>query len=347
MSRRKHIDYQPKILGMSWTPGSLILVGSSVWGGRFEYVLGNCIVNGTGEHIPVALFSPGANRHGIMRMLMRMQLGSKVYDDGQFAAKDFKDYPLFIDETSNLTIPYLVGQIFRYVEEKDVRMIIINHLQDIDGGILDEASREGELDATLMLLKALAKSLNIIILVVSELSRHYDKNGGLPTVRDILDVTEAEAYCDHIILLHPLEPFLKKAKMILPLGYPDYGREDGALIINVSLDRDKRFFKKASALFDNTDDDFEETPIYQWHPGQSEGAWFFEIIDAEGMGWTIVLEPMEEDEIPYYQIRVQNWASEEELLDDYVDLDDIELIKAVALDKARNRFPEVEIPDKD
>ena len=135
--------------------------------------------------------------------------------------------------------------------------------------------------------------------------------------------------------------------MILPLGYPEYGREDGELIINVSLDWDKRFFKKASALFDKVDDDFEEAPIYQWHPGQSEGEWYFEFIDAEGMGWTIVLEPMEEDDIPYYQIRVQNWASEEELLDDYVDLDDIELIKSVALDKARKRFPEVEIPIKD
>ena len=48
----------------------------------------------------------------------------------------------------------------------------------------------------------------------------------------------------------------------------------------------------------------------------------------------------------YYQIGIENWASEEELLDDYVDLDDIELIKAVALDIARKRFPEVEIPEK-
>ena len=48
----------------------------------------------------------------------------------------------------------------------------------------------------------------------------------------------------------------------------------------------------------------------------------------------------------YYQIGIENWASEEELLDDYVDLDDIELIKAVAQDIVRKRFPEVEIPDK-
>ena len=257
------MDYQPEILGMSWTPGNLILVGSRFWGGRIEYVLGNCIVNGPGEYIPVGLFAPVGNRFGIVKMLMRMQLGSTVFDEGQFSAKDIKEYPLFIDDTSNLTIPYLVGQIFRLVEEKDVRMIVINHLQDIDCGIMDEGSREGEMDATLRLLKALAESLSIIIIVTSDLSMHYVKNGGLPTVRDILDVTEAETHCDQIILLHPLNPFMEKVKMILPLGdLYDVGKKEG-LVLNVSLDRDKRFFKKAEALFEEENDFFEEMPMYQ------------------------------------------------------------------------------------
>lgn len=345
MSKRKFIDYQPEILGMSWTPGNLILVGSRSWGGRIEYVLSNCIVNGTGEFIPVGLFTPEGNRFGIMKMLMRMQLGTTVFDDGQFSARDIKEYPLYIDDTSNLTIPYLIGQIFRLVEEKDVRMIVINRLQDIDCGIMDERSREGEMDATLRLLKALAESLSIIIIVTSKLSRHYVKNGGLPTVRDILDVTEAEAHCDQIILLHPLDPFLEKAKMILPLGYPYHVGEKEELVINVSLDRDKHFFKKAEAPFEEEEESFEETPMYHWRPGNSEREWAFEFMDAEGMGWTIMLEPMVEDEDHYYQISIKNWASEEELLDDYVHLDDIELIKTVALEKARKRFPEVEIPD--
>lgn len=345
MSKRTFIDYIPEILGLSWAPGNLILVGSRSWGGRIEYVLGNCIVNGTGEFIPVGLFAPEGNRFGIMKMLMRMQLGSSVFDDGQFSAKDIKEYPLYIDDTSNLTIPYLVGQIFRLVEEKDVRMIVINRLQDIDCGIMDEGSREGEMDATLRLLKALAESLSIIIIVTSKLSRHYVKNRGLPTVRDILDVTEAEAHCDQIILLHPLDPFMEKVKMILPLGYPyNVGKKD-ELVLNVSLDRDKCFFKKAEALFEEDDESFEETPMYSWRPGNSGGEWCFEFIDAEGMGWTIILEPMAEDEDHYYQISIENWANGEELLDDYVVLDDIELIKAVALEKARKRFPEVEIPD--
>ena len=345
MNKRDLIDYRPEILGMTWTPGDLILVASRSWGGRLEYVLGNCIVNGTGEHIPVGLFAPVASRSGIMRMLMRMQLGSRVFDDGQFSSKNLKDYPLYIDDTNNLTIPYLVGQIFRLVEEKDVRMIVINRLQDVDCGIMEEGSREGELDATLRLLKALADMLSIVIIVVSRLSRNHIKRSGVPTVRDILDVTEAEQHCDQIVLLHPLDPFLEHVKMILPLGYPYYEGKSDELVLNVSLDRDKRFFKKATALFEEKEDPNVETPMYQWIPGQSEGEWNFEFMDAEGMGWTILLEPMVEDESPYFQVSAQNWAGDDVLLDDYVDLDDIELVKAVALEKARGRFPEVEIPD--
>lgn len=77
---------------MSWTPGNLILVGSRSWGGRIEYVLGNCIVNGTREYIPIGLFAPKGNRFGIVKMLMRMQLGSTVIDEVQFSAQDIKEY---------------------------------------------------------------------------------------------------------------------------------------------------------------------------------------------------------------------------------------------------------------
>ena len=92
------------------------------------------------------------------------------------------------------------------------------------------------------------------------------------------------------ILLHPLDPFLENAKMILPLGHP-YCEGKCALVLNVSMDRDKHYFKKATALFEEKDDSFEDTPMYQWHPGLSEGEWTFEFMDAEGMGWNFPFSP--------------------------------------------------------
>ena len=345
MAKNRYYTYHPEILGMTWTPGNLVLVGSRPAGGKFQYALGNGVVLGTKDEIPVALFKVHGDRQKIMRMLIRMQVGDEIYDNGQYSAKDYKDFPIFIENTSHLTIAYLVERIFHMVEEHGVQMVIVDCLQDVDGSLLDDSSKERELNAVLRILKALAEAMSIVIVVTSKLSDHVFKGGNQPTIRDILDVSEAEEHCDQIILIHPLVEFFGKYKLILPLGHPYYDGQYENLVLNVTMDRDKHYFMKATEPFDEADSSSEETPMYQWYPGQFEGEWCFEFIDAEGMGWTITLEPMVEDENHYYQINVQNWASEEELLDDYVDLDDIELIKAVALEKARKRFPEVEIPD--
>ena len=346
MSSRQNNNYRPKILGMEWILGNLILVGSRSWGGRLEYVLGNCIVNGTKDEIPVAIFTPMGDRQYFMRRLLQMQLGYEVFDNGPFSAKDINYFPLYIDDTHQLTIPYLVGQIFRFVEEKGVQLIIINRLQDIDCGIMDEESREGELDETLRLLKALAESLSIVIIVVSRLSRNYIKTGAAPSVRDILDVTEAEKHCDQIILLHPLDPFIENAKMILPLGHPYYEGKYGDLVINVSLHRDKHFFMKVLDPMDEDDSISEDTPMYQWHPGKSIGEWYFEFVDAEGMGWKVSLEDYKESDGDSFCVSVRNWAGDGEDFFDHVRIENLDSRKSFALKMIRKRFPEVEIPDK-
>ena len=344
MARHQNNTYCPEILGMGWIPGNLILVGSLSWGGRLEYVLGNCIVGGTKDEIPAALFAPKGKRQYFMERLLRMQLGKEVFDKGRFSAKDLKYYPLYIDDTPQLTIPYLVGQIFRLVEQQGVQMVIINRLQDIDGSVLEEWSREGELNSTLRLLKALAESLSILIIVTSKLSRRLIKENRPPTVNDILDVTEAEEHCDQVILIHPLDPFVGKAKMILPLGHPYYKGAYGEQVLNVSLDEDKQYFKKATALFEEEGDLPRETPVYQWYRGASDGEWDFEFLDSGGMGWTLVLEPLSGDN-GRYRISAHSWAGDEIMLDDPGPYNDIDLARVYALDRARRFFPDVEIPE--
>ena len=56
MSKREYNDYRPEIIGMDWEPGNLILVASHSYGGKSQYVLGNCIVAGTKEKKPSLTF---------------------------------------------------------------------------------------------------------------------------------------------------------------------------------------------------------------------------------------------------------------------------------------------------
>ena len=240
----KHYDYRPKILGINWCPGSLILVGSRAWGGRLQYVLGNCIIEGTKEEIPAALFTPGRTSQQVMRLLLRMQIGALVYKNGNISEDDLKVYPLYIDDTAPLTIAYLTERIFRLVEEKNVQLVVIDLLQSIDGSIFHESTREGELNGILRILNALAKALGIVIILTSQLSRYTIKTQKPPTVRDLLDVTEANEYCDQIILIHPLDPFVKKAMMILPFGSLSYYGKTEEQVLYVSLDQDRHCFRK-------------------------------------------------------------------------------------------------------
>ena len=92
MSKKKYNDYRPEIVGMEWTPGNLILVASRSWGGKSQYVLGNCIVAGTKEEIPVAYFLPDGDSMRIRKALLRMQVGHKYTIAARLRRKTSKNY---------------------------------------------------------------------------------------------------------------------------------------------------------------------------------------------------------------------------------------------------------------
>lgn len=352
-NKSKINDYTPEILGMNWTPGNLVLVGSLTYSPMYKYVLGNVIVQGTKDQIPIALFSPNDDANRLRRRLMRMQLGKDVFDNGLFSSKDIKDLLLYVDCAFHLTISYLVSQIFRLVEEKEVQGVIINRLQDIDGSLLcnlPNFSKEKEKNAVLRILKAMAESLNIVIIVTTDLPGFNYK--AMPTIRD---VSELEEHCDQIILFHPLDSPVSSDcyKMILPWGHPFHDKKYGELVLNVVLDSNNQCFKLATTPFDvdcDKSDDMtsESLPSYSWYIDKSSGDWHFDFIDSDGMGWTLALDLLSADETDsVYRIIVYNWAGDEIVLDDYVTLDDINLIKTIALDKVRKKFPGIDIPERD
>jgi hypothetical protein len=75
-------------------------------------------------------------------------------------------------------------------------------------------------------------------MVVSEISSHWEKRG-YPTIRDILDVSEAETHCDQILFVH--HPAV-------------YGMEAGS-------DNSKRSILIAKGYYDTDDDDDEMASI--------------------------------------------------------------------------------------
>ena len=102
-----------------------------------------------------------------------------------------------------------------------------------------------------------------MIIVKSSLSDYYFPQNELPTIRDILDVTEAKSFCDQIILFHPVEIVEDFYKMILPFGHPFFKDDGREMVINLVLDKELGYFKKAESLYREVDTQAAETPMYE------------------------------------------------------------------------------------
>lgn len=346
MSKKKYNDYRPEIVGMEWTPGNLILVASRSWGGKSQYVLGNCIVAGTKEEIPVAYFLPDGDSMRIRKALLRMQVGPQVYDSGQIKTENIKELPMFFDDTPDMTIAYIVNRLFHLAETKGIGMAVIDGLQCLNTSQLDGCTKERELNSVLRILKAMAEALGIVIIVKSSLSDYNFPQSELPTIRDILDVTEAKSFCDQIILLHQVDILERFYKMFLPLGHPYYKDSGREMILNLVLDKDTGYFKKAESLYKEKESQRLETPMYEWYKySEYDDSWHYEFLDDAGMGWQISLDHLHDTPSNLYHIIFLSWSGEEFEIDP-VHFETLDKTQQYALDKARELFPAVEIPEK-
>ena len=347
MKNNKYDEIQPEILGISWMPGELILVGSRPLCGKTRYVLGNCIVNGVKGDLPVAYFMPGGDIARVSRILYEMTLGKDGIAKSSYSPENIPEYKLFFDTTPRLSISYLIARIFHMVESYDVRLVVIDYIQKVDGSIFSPYTKEQEMRSILSLLKCLAVSLGIVVIVTSQLSENllcaYDK----PTPKDILYVPNAEELCDQIVLIHPVAvSSLHAYNCILPKGSSFFGSKYGEMIIPVEKDWDSGIFKKAEHLFQEEEVLPNETPVYQWYRDTKYDSWFFEFPDSTGMGWTIEIEPAEDSEDDIFNIAAHSWSGDQVTLVEKVCCEDIEKLRCLALNKAREHFPEVEIPEK-
>ena len=344
MNNDRHFDYQPDILGMLWKPGDLVLVvGSAV--ARSIYINGNIIAKGTGTQISVGLFSPGGDPGWRMDRIMRIRASSMAGNE----SGDRMAPPLFIDDSPHMTISYLVSRIFHMTESNGVRMVIVHPLHSIDGSIFDNQSKEVEMNGILRVLKALAASLKIMIVVSTKLSDRSLGKGCLPTADDILYVTEAEKHSDQIILIHHvknLENDIQCYKMILPVTSYE-GLSSCGLVINAITDNAGYCFKRATTAFKEVENRVVEQPMYRWIKQGAGNYWKFSFLDSSFMGWDLLLEPfLLEDDSQHGRISICSWAGETNVLEEDAYCDDISFIKHKALELARRHFPDVDIQEK-
>ncbi|MBO4325699.1 MAG: replicative DNA helicase [Clostridia bacterium] len=116
--------------------------------------------------------------------------------------KDFKDIPLYIDDSADVSINSIRAKCRKLKLEKDIKLVIIDYLQLLTSGTRTE-SRVNEVGEISRALKLMAKELDIPIIVGSQLSRSVEKRDDKrPMLSDLRESGTIEQDADIVMFIY-------------------------------------------------------------------------------------------------------------------------------------------------
>ena len=116
------------------------------------------------------------------------------------AAKELKEAPLWIDDSGHLTILELRAKARRIAAKDKIGMVIIDYLQLVSG-TNNIVPREQQIAEISRGLKAMAKELNVPVIVLSQLNRESEKEKRQPRLSDLRESGSIEQDADVVLLL--------------------------------------------------------------------------------------------------------------------------------------------------
>lgn len=170
------------------------------------------------EKLPVGVFSLEMTAESlVLRMLCsRARVNMRNIRDGFLAERDFPkltgaagklaNAPLYIDDTAGLSILQLRAKARRMHQQFGIKMVVIDYLQLLNGGQSRVESRQQEVAQISNGVKALAKELNVPVIVLSQLNRELEKDKSRkPRLSDLRESGAIEQDADLIALLYKPE----------------------------------------------------------------------------------------------------------------------------------------------
>lgn len=200
----------------------LIIIGARPSQGKTALAL-NIAYNAAVSHgVPVAIFSLEMGAESLIQRMYSaaaMVEGRKL-SNGFFETAKWPDLtrvqgalekaPIYIDDTSALSITEIRMRSRRLASElkkqgKELGLIVIDYLQLIRGDDHRSENRQQEVSAISRLLKDLARTLNVPVMALSQLSRKNEDKGRVgqrPQLSDLRESGSIEQDADVVALIH-------------------------------------------------------------------------------------------------------------------------------------------------
>lgn len=135
--------------------------------------------------------------------LRRGMLSREERDQLQQAVAELDGGQIFIDDTPALTVMDLRTKARRLKAQYGIEMLMIDYLQLMEGsGNSKRENRQQEISEISRGIKAVARELNIPVVVLSQLNRSNETQERMPRSSDLRDSGAIEQDADVIMLLH-------------------------------------------------------------------------------------------------------------------------------------------------
>jgi replicative DNA helicase len=216
-------DLDSLTLGLQ--PSELIIIAARPSMGKTSFALNIVEHVALAQKKPVAVFSLEMTKESLMmRILSSMsQVDAQLLRKGMFSgaqwsritdeARRIYESSIYIDDSSDISAIEIRSRSRRlaarlYAENKDnpLAMIVVDYLQYIKGNGRYAESRQLEVAEISRSLKALAKDLNVPVVVLSQLSRDQAKRGtsgnSRPLLSDLRDSGAIEQDADVVMFIH-------------------------------------------------------------------------------------------------------------------------------------------------
>ena len=203
---------------LGWQASDLIILAARPSVGKTAFVL-NLTRNAAVDHnMPVAFFSLEMPAIQLAKRMMvtetrlsadKIKGGVKLQDweweQLNIQLTKLTNAPIYIDDTPSLPVMEFRSKVKKLVNQKGVRLVVVDYLQLMQGPAELRGMREQEVAAISRTLKATAKEMNVPIIALSQLSRQSENRVGSnrrPQLSDLRESGSIEQDADMVLFIH-------------------------------------------------------------------------------------------------------------------------------------------------